>query len=113
MASLKYPTPFNQNDNMQYIVAPFWSDIDTRTEGSISYEIHTNKTSLSLLQHVSRFIQQKEQNQFSATWMLVAEWSSVLSSGMCEQLHIAYIHEGLKYCRTEAWRSKIGPWYSC
>ena len=67
---------------MEFIVSPYWSDISTQFEGSISYEIHTNQTSLTLLHRVSKYIQQEEQNEFIGTWMLVAEWNSVPSPGM-------------------------------
>ena len=49
--------------------------------GSVSYEIHTNKTSLSLLNKVSKFIRHREQNQFSGAWMLVAEWNRLPKPG--------------------------------
>lgn len=81
MTSLQTPALFNESDNLEYIVAPYWSDINTRSIGSVSYEIHTNKTSLPLLHKVNKYIREKEKNQFSGTWMLVAEWNSVSSPG--------------------------------
>lgn len=66
---------------MKYIVAPYWSDIDTRSTGSVSYEVHTNSSSLPLLHRVSKYIRQQQQNNFAGIWMLVAEWNSVPSQG--------------------------------
>ena len=57
------------------MVAPFWADHDIRPEGEISYEVHN--TSTSLMSTVSNFIRKTQQNEFSGTWMLVAEWSNV------------------------------------
>lgn len=82
VTTLQNPTQFNASDDLEYLVTPYWSDISTRSSGFVSYITHTNKTSLSLLHRVSKYIQQQEQNQFSGTWMLVAEWNNVPSPGM-------------------------------
>ncbi len=66
---------------MEYIVAPFWSDVSTRSAGSVAYEVYTNQTDLPLLHKVNKYIQDVEKNQFSGTWMLVAEWNSVQGPG--------------------------------
>ncbi len=58
----------------QFLVAPFWSDIDTTHSGMILYEKHTDG---ALLAQVSEFISGKFQITFSGTWMLVAEWRMV------------------------------------
>lgn len=78
---MQSPVAFNGTDTLRYMIAPYWSDINTRSIGSVSYEVHSNQTSLLLLHKVSKFIRQKEQSQFSGTWMLVAEWNSVPSPG--------------------------------
>ena len=78
---LKTPSPFNESASVEYVVAPYWSDIDTRTAGSVSYEFHTNKTSLPLLNKVSKYIRQREQNHFSGTWMLVVDWNAIPPPG--------------------------------
>lgn len=75
------PSLFNGTNNSGYRVAPYWSDIDTSTGGRVSYEIHTNKTSLILMNKVSKYIREREQNTFSGTWMLLAEWNNVPSPG--------------------------------
>ena len=82
ITSLQTPALFNGSDNLEYIVAPYWSDISTRSVGSVSYEIHTNESSLVLLHRVSKYIRHQEQSQFSGTWMLVAEWNSVPTPGV-------------------------------
>ena len=82
VTGLQDPARFNASDELEYLVAPYWSNINTRSFGSVSYITHTNKTSLSLLHRVSKYIQQEEQNQFSGVWMLVAEWSNVPSPRM-------------------------------
>ena len=79
LTSLQNPNLFNASDDLEYLVAPYWTDITTRSSGSVSYVVLTNETSLSLLQRVSKYIQQEEQNSFSGTWMLVAEWRNVPS----------------------------------
>ena len=78
---LQNPSLFNQSDINKYIVAPYLSDIDTRSDGSVSFETYSNTTNLPLLQKVSNFIQQREFSSFVGTWMLIAEWNSVVDSG--------------------------------
>jgi hypothetical protein len=81
VTSLESPSLFDELSTPNYIIAPYWSDIDTRSAGAVSYEVHTNTTSPSLLHRVSKFIRQREQNSFAGTWMLIAEWNSVPSPG--------------------------------
>lgn len=59
------------------MVSPYWSDIDTRSSGEILYEVHTNATSLGMLNMVSKYIRQEERNRFAGTWMVVAKWNEV------------------------------------
>lgn len=64
------------------MLAPFWSDVDnTLGNGEINYEVHTmasgNTGSRSLLEQVSDFVYNYTGNDFSGTWMLVAEWKGV------------------------------------
>lgn len=67
------------------IVAPYWSDIDVRLQGSIYYRLieagrTTGASDMALLNFVSGFIAAKQTNlaaNFSATTMLVAQWKDV------------------------------------
>ena len=61
--------------SLTHIVAVFWTDVDIRVEGEISYEVHT--TGSSLLSQVNNFISTNESVAFTGTWMLVAEWDRV------------------------------------
>ena len=61
--------------SLTHIVAIFWTDVDIRVEGEISYEVHT--TGSSLLSQVNNFISTNESVAFTGTWMLVAEWDRV------------------------------------
>ena len=60
-----------------YIVAPFWADFDSTDEGSVSYWIEEAGTSVSI-GIASQFIQiEYGDEDFSATWMLVAYWEDL------------------------------------
>ena len=60
----------------QYLVAPFWVDIDTRRDvGNISYQVYSNES--SLLDTVNTIISDEENINFIGHWMLVAEWNDV------------------------------------
>ncbi len=58
----------------EFLVAPFWSDIDTTSSGTIQYEKHTEGAVLS---RVSEFLSRRLQVAFTGAWMLVAEWKMV------------------------------------
>ena len=61
-------------------MAPFWSDVDIRVIGEIFYEVHSagdSARSDDLLASVSEFITNQMGNQFSGSWMLVAQWDEV------------------------------------
>ena len=74
------PSRFSFTSTPNYLVAPFWADIDIRINGSISYEVHSTSagsSSIALLNRVSTFISNQKNTQFSGNWMLVASWSQV------------------------------------
>ena len=59
-----------------HVVAPFWADVDARSQGKISYQVFTMANNDSL-KNVSRFVSSQMGVSFMATWMLVAEWYQV------------------------------------
>ena len=74
------PSLFSSTSPYNYLVAPFWADIDISIHGSISYEVHNTSagsSSIALLNRVSTFISNQQNTQFSGNWMLVASWSQV------------------------------------
>jgi len=64
--------------NYTYLVAPFWADHDTRPSGQVSYEVHQSN---ALTSCVSQFISQQHMSNFTATWMLIAEWEDIQQYG--------------------------------
>ena len=57
------------------LIAPYYTDIDiSNGVGTISYEVHSDTTSMSLLSKVSSLINEYKQTEFSGEWMLLAEW---------------------------------------
>ena len=58
-------------------MAPFWVDIDARTEGCIQYQVFDPMSDSSTISEVSSFISQTTSSSFSGVWMLVAEWRDV------------------------------------
>ena len=72
------PRPFPVGDDV-FLVAPFWSDVDIRMVGDISFEVHSvdDLDSWVHLREVNSFVSNYTGNQFDGTWMLVAFWDSV------------------------------------
>ena len=65
-------------EGRQFLVAPFWADIDvSRGVGDIRYEVHTTSSSGSFLTDVSDFISNVTGSQFTGHWMLLVEWNDV------------------------------------
>ena len=74
------PILFSPASYPEYIVAPFWADINTELGGSILYEVHSpslGSYSNTLLDQVSTFISSQKNTQFIGNWMLVASWDQV------------------------------------
>ena len=74
-SSENFPDRTNSTHN---IVAPFWANQDTHTEGQVSYEVHNPSTSNQLLLQVSLFITQIMNNDFLWTWMIIGEWKDLV-----------------------------------
>ena len=78
------PVPFPSSSariRLSHLVAPYWSNIDTRLDGHVNYEVHTmGESSMSdgYLERVSSLINSEEDDpHFTGSWMIVATWDSV------------------------------------
>lgn len=70
------------NGSAEYIVAPFLADTSVVAGvGNISYQVINNSSNSALLNQVSKFIRQKNNNSFAGTWMLVVQWKNVSQFG--------------------------------
>jgi fibulin 1/2 len=58
-------------------VAPFWSDNDIRTYGSVCYEVFDQSSDSLIIEDVSEYISDQTGSDFEGTWMLLAEWNEV------------------------------------
>ena len=77
------PTPFPSTSIdvfTSYLVAPYWSNIDTRLDGSVNYEVHVaGESSISddHLRDVSSLINAEQGTDFLGNWMIVTTWDNV------------------------------------
>ena len=77
------PTQFPSNNVVvyySYLIAPFWSNIDTRLDGQVNYEVYVaGESSLSdnYLGQVSSLINSEQDPSFVGNWMVVATWDGV------------------------------------
>ena len=105
-------------------MAPYWSDVDIRLAGNISYEVHSarknNSGSDRLLEEISQFVEQSTGQSFSGTWMLVAEWTEVypwphgiiggsfsdhvseLNIVVSQHVDASFLHKLYSLCRNDA-----------
>ena len=61
-----------------FLVAPYWSYVDTRLEGEVRYSVFTTSSDQSgYLLQVSNFINSENGVGFTGEWMLVATWDRV------------------------------------
>lgn len=80
-----------------YVLAPFWSDVDNSVgTGRIFYEVHrranSNTNSNFLLEQVSDFISNYTGDDFSGTWMLVAQWDHVHPYPAVLNIHLVRVN---------------------
>lgn len=90
--------------NYTFILAPFWSDIDTFCAGEVVYTTYTRNEHQqgvnSLLDDVSSFLRESGEaaSEFIATWMLVVQWNEVPHLGTnCDQIlevNLGFIADG-------------------
>lgn len=63
------------------MVAPYWSDVDIRREGSVYYRVVTRDTqnvaANNSLRIVDDFLTNYTRANFTSSWMLVATWEDV------------------------------------
>ena len=77
-----FPTT-NSETFWTFFVAPFWANFDTSLGGMVSWELHDQQNSSSLLADVDDFISGEYGDaDFSGAWMLVTFWEGVLPSGL-------------------------------
>ena len=63
-----------------YLVAPYWSNIDTRLDGQVNYEVYVMGESVisnDYLGRVSTFINSEQDPAFTGNWMIVVTWDGV------------------------------------
>ena len=111
------PSLFSSTSTPNYLVAPFWADIDITVHGSISYEVHSTSagsSSIALLNRVSTFISNQKNTQFFGNWMLVATWSQVSQVGGSSYV-VSFLHGHRyvqSYCRSVSYPESACSWSS-
>lgn len=77
------PQPFPSFDAevyFSYIVAPYWSNIDTRLDGQVNYEVYAageSTTADDYLRRATLLINTEQDTSFRGNWMVVATWDGV------------------------------------
>ena len=87
--------PFPGTVSNLYLIAPFWDDVDIRSEsGTISYEIHTSGPSLET---VSSYVRSQTNSSFEGYWMIVVYWDRVHQFFFSPSLDVSY-HNNYNEC---------------
>ena len=74
-AQLYNPVLFPESDFYNNLVVPFWAKHDLQKFGMISYEVHSELTSLMSI--VNNFIQQVENEEFVGSWMMIVTFNEI------------------------------------
>ena len=79
----------------QYLVTPFWADVDIENGvRDISYQV--SSTGSPLLDTVNTFISDEENINFIGHWMLVVEWDGVSEfGGSLNQVSASLYNDGI------------------
>lgn len=81
--TLDSPEDFPSMDGdvyFSYLVAPYWSSIDTRRDGTVRYETYRrgdSESSDQQMRRVDEFLGDEEGIDFVGEWMLLASWEGV------------------------------------
>ena len=61
------------------VIAPYWTDIDTRKQGQINYIIVTKQTAdfVGSIALVNNYLASNVNVTFNADWILMAQWMEV------------------------------------
>ena len=83
---------FTNSSTGNYLVAPFWDDINIDDGGTISYETFESGY---YLEQVNAYIQRQRQNTFQGTWMMNVYYKEVApyseSGGDSRRVSFMYI----------------------
>ncbi|XP_003389333.1 PREDICTED: mucin-like protein [Amphimedon queenslandica] len=71
-----FPTNLTNVEN-GFIVAPYWSDSDIRSTGSVCYEVHDDINSSPLMRTVSDIVHKLTGTSYNGYWLMVAQWRNV------------------------------------
>ena len=80
---LDLPQPFPSTDAevyFAYLIAPYWSNIDTRLDGQVNYEVYVageSPISDEYLGCVNTLVNSEQDSFFRGNWMLVVTWEGV------------------------------------
>ena len=89
-----FPIPSN-------VIAPYWDDIDLRNKGFVRYATITRShpTLSCLLDITNDLIEELENVEFNATWLLVARWIDVCPFGdsSCSKVRFFNTYKHLTY----------------
>ena len=79
-----FPISFN-------VIAPYWGDIDLTNKGVVRYATvtHSHSTLSCLLDLTNDLIEEIENVEFNATWVLVARWIDVCPFGNSRCLEVS------------------------
>ena len=84
------------------VIAPYWANIDLRNKGVVRYATVTRShpTLLCLLDLTNDLIEELENVEFNATWLLVARWIDVcpLGDSSCFEVNIHCFKKGVHLC---------------
>ena len=76
------------------VIAPYWADIDLRNKGVVRHATITRShpTLSCLLDLTNDLIEELENVEFNATWLLVARWIDVcpFGDGRCFEVSIVF-----------------------
>ena len=87
-----FPIPYN-------VIAPYWAPIDLNNKGVVRYATitHSHPTLSCLLDLTNDLIEDLENVEFNATWVLVARWIDVcpFDDGSCFEVNIPITYKHL------------------
>ena len=105
-----YPSPFpgGYHQRHSHVVAPYWTDNDIHRGGEVYYETFIRGRSESedtILDKVNQYIGLNTEQNFSGTFMILAEWRDVhhYPHGSCSLCYFLRRYPSMRSFMNQVW----------
>ena len=71
------PTRFPHASATYPLIAPYWTDVDLRGNGNVTYGVYTTVNGSFYIDQIEEFLNNNGHGNFTASMIIVAQWIDV------------------------------------